>query len=170
VSEHITWFREININIMRSPTYFTTNKNKILYCMLFLENDVATQWYLRTSNDAKLKSEIFEEFREFLLNLIANFANRRLLAYERWKNARQKSNQKIIAFKKYLDELKTYLSSLLEKHRIYIFLIKLKLNLKVKILDINIVLNIRNELLTIIIMQEQTLNRIREASLSSFNN
>jgi len=68
---------------MRSLTYFITNKNKILYCMLFLKNDVATQWYLKTSNDAKLKNEIFEEFREFLLNLIANFANRRLLIYER---------------------------------------------------------------------------------------
>ncbi len=88
VSKHITWFREIDINMMRSSTYFTTNKNKILYCMLFLKNNVTTQWYSRTSNDAKLKSETFEEFREFLLNLIANLANRRLLVYERWKNVR----------------------------------------------------------------------------------
>jgi len=50
------------------------------------------------------------------------------------------------------------------------FLIKLKSNLKVKILGINSVLDTRNELLTIIIMQEQTLNRIREASLNSFDN
>ncbi len=137
---------------MRFLTYFITNKNKILYCMLFLKNDVATQWYSRTSNGAKLKSETFEEFKEFLLNLIANSINRRLLVYERWKNARQKLDQKIIAFKKYLDELKIYLLSLLEKHRIYIFLIKLKSNLKVKILDINNVLNTRDELLAIIIM------------------
>ncbi len=152
VSEHIIWFCEIDINMMRFLTYFTTNKNKILYCMLFLENDVVTQWYSRTSNDAKLKSEIFEEFRQFLLNLIANLANRRLLVYERWKNARQKLDQKVIAFKRYLNELKTHLLSLLEKHRIYMFLAKLKSNLKVKILGINNVLNIRDELLAIIIM------------------
>jgi hypothetical protein len=48
------------------------------------------------------------------------------------------------------------------------FLIKLKPNLKVKILDIDSVSNIRDELLAIIIMQEQTLNRIREADASSF--
>jgi len=48
------------------------------------------------------------------------------------------------------------------------FLVKLKLNLKVKILDIDNVLNTRDELLIIVIMQEQTLNRIREAGLSSF--
>jgi len=50
------------------------------------------------------------------------------------------------------------------------FLIKLKPNLKVKILGINNVLNIRDELLAIIIMQEQTLNRIRKVDSSSFNN
>jgi hypothetical protein len=38
----------------------------------------------------------------------------------------------------------------------------------VKILDIDSVSNIRDELLAIIIMQEQTLNRIREADASSF--
>ncbi len=103
------------------------------------------------------------------MNLVANPANCRLLAYERWKNARQKSNQKIIAFKEYLNKLKTYLSSLLEKHRIYMFLIKFKSNLKVKILDINNVSNTCDELLTMIIMQEQTLNRIREVDLSSFD-
>jgi hypothetical protein len=81
-------------------TYFITNKNKILYCMLFLKNNVVTQWYLGTSNDAKLKSEIFKEFRKFLLNLIVNSTNCRFLIYEKWKNARQKSNQKIIIFKK----------------------------------------------------------------------
>ena len=69
-----------------------------------------------------------------------------------------------------MNELKTHLLSLLKKHRIYIFLIKFKSNLKVKILDIDNVLNIRDELLTIIIMQEQTLNRIREVNLSSFDN
>jgi len=68
---------------MRFSTYFITNKDKILYCMLFLENDVVTQEYLRTNNDAKLKSEIFEEFRKFLLNLVVNLANCRLLVYER---------------------------------------------------------------------------------------
>jgi hypothetical protein len=60
--------------------------------------------------------------------------------------------------------------SLLKKHRIYIFLIKLKSNLKVKILNINNVSNICNKFLAIIIMQEQTLNRIRKVDLSSFNN
>jgi hypothetical protein len=60
----------------------------------------------------------------------------------------------MIVFKEYLDKLKTHLLSLLKKHKIYIFLIKLKLNLKVKILNIDNVLNIRNKLLAIIIMQK----------------
>ncbi len=69
-----------------------------------------------------------------------------------------------------MNELETYLLSLLKKHKIYIFLIKLKSNLKVKILDIDNVSNICDELLAIIIMQKQTLNRIREVDLRSFDN
>jgi len=68
-----------------------------------------------------------------------------------------------------LNKLEIYLLSLLKKHRIYIFLIKFKSNLKVKILNIDKILNIRDKLLAIIIMQKQTLNRIREASLNSFD-
>jgi len=49
------------------------------------------------------------------------------------------------------------------------FLVKFKSNLKVKILDINNLLSICNELLAMIIMQEQTLNRTRKASASNFN-
>jgi len=60
--------------------------------------------------------------------------------------------------------------SLLEKHRIYIFLIKLKSNLEVKILDINSVLDICDKLLAITIIQKQTLNRIRKVDSSSFDN
>ena len=59
---------------------------------------------------------------------------------------------------------------LLEKHKIYIFLVKFKLDLKVKILDINTMLNTRNKLLTITIMQKQTLNCIRKVDANNFKN
>jgi len=76
----------------------------------------------------------------------------------------------MIVFKKYLNKLKIYLLSFLKKHRIYIFIIKFKLNLKVKILDIDNVLDIRDKLLTITIMQKQILNCIRKTNASNFNN
>ncbi len=63
--------------------YFITNKNKILYCILFLKNNVVMHQYLKTSNNTKLKSKIFKEFRKLLLNLIANSTNCRLLVYKR---------------------------------------------------------------------------------------
>jgi len=69
-----------------------------------------------------------------------------------------------------LNKLEIYLLSLLKKHRTYIFLVKLKLDLKVKILDIDSVLNIRDKFLTITIMQEQTLNCTRKANASNFDN
>jgi len=57
-----------------------------------------------------------------------------------------------------------------EKYRIYIFLIKFKSNLKVKILDIDSISNICNKFLTIIIIQEQTLNCTRKIDANSFEN
>jgi len=57
-----------------------------------------------------------------------------------------------------------------EKYRIYIFLVKFKSDLKVKILDIDSVSNTCNKFLTIIIMQKQTLNCTRETDISSFRN
>jgi len=69
-----------------------------------------------------------------------------------------------------LNKLETYLLLLLKKHRIYIYLTKLKSNLKVKILDIDNVSNICDKLLTITIIQEQTLNRTCKVDASNFNN
>jgi len=76
----------------------------------------------------------------------------------------------MIVFKNHLNKLKIYLLLFLTKYRIYMFLIKFKLNLKVKILDIDNVSNICNKLLAIIIIQKQTLNCICEVNVSNFNN
>jgi len=50
------------------------------------------------------------------------------------------------------------------------FLVKFKLDLKVKILNIDNISNTCDKLLIIIIMQEQTLNRTRKVDANSFNN
>jgi len=58
----------------------------------------------------------------------------------------------------------------LKKYRIYIFLTKFKLNLKIKILKINNILNICNKLLAIIIIQKQILNCICKVDANNFKN
>ena len=102
--------------------------------MLAVKGDPADQWYTHI-NKYGLAIQIFESFKTFLLNIISDPANRRLLAYKRWEQSRQRADQKVIVFKAYLKELESYLSLFSEEYKANIFLIKLKDNLKNKILS-----------------------------------
>ncbi len=116
-----------------------------------------------------MQSKILAKFREFLLNLIIDSINCCFLIYENKINARQKLNQKIIVFKNYLNKLKIYLLSLSKKYKIYIFLAKLKSKLKSKILNIDNISNMREKLLTIVIMQKQNINCLRITNKTTQN-
>ena len=65
----------------------------------------------------------------------------------------------MLAFKTHLKKLKTQLFEFNQKHKIMIFLTKLKQNLKFKILNIDNVLRSRKNILTLIIMQKKTIKR-----------
>ena len=61
----------------------------------------------------------------------------------------------MLAFKAHLEKLKTQLFKFNQKHKIMIFLTKLKQNLKSKILNIDNVLKSRKNILTLTIMQKK---------------
>ena len=109
----------------------------------------------------------FESFRQFLLNL---FADRRLLACEKWDDARQRSDQKVSGFKAYLEELETWLPPLPEEFRADIFFAKLKPELKSRLLSTGHVQQQREEILAQAIMQEKILERARAGSGGSHSN
>ena len=77
---------------------------------------------------------IFDDFENFLLNLIVDSINRWLNAYERWKNVKQNLNQKIIVFKIYLKNLKSYLFLFEEIHKTFFFSLNFVMNLNKKFL------------------------------------
>ena len=108
------------------------------------------------------------------MNLITNLINRWLIVYERWKNVKQNSNQKISIFKTYLKNLKNYLFDFFENQKTFYFLIKLRSKFKQKIFDTNNVLKTRENILNIVIMQKKNLKRTRENNdnnnLNSNNN
>ena len=109
VNEHVRWFREIDIKYMMSLEYFFINVIKIVYCMQFLKDDSTVQWYQHVNENALLSKKFYAKFMTFLLNLITDLINRRLFVYERWKEIKQKSDQKMLAFKTHLKKLKTQL-------------------------------------------------------------
>ena len=65
----------------------------------------------------------------------------------------------MLAFKTHLKKLKTQLFKFNQKHKIMIFLTKLKQNLKFKILNIDSVSKSRKNILTLTIMQKKTIKR-----------
>ena len=92
VDEHVRWFREIDIKYMMNLEYFFIDVIKIVYCMQFLKNDSTVQWYQHVNENALLSKKSYAKFMTFLLDLITDSINRRLLVYERWKEIKQKSD------------------------------------------------------------------------------
>ena len=95
----------------------------------------------------------------FLFNLITNFINRRFFVYKRWKKIKQKFDQKMFAFKTHLKKLKIQLFKFSQKYKVMIFLMKLKQNLKFKILNIDNVSRSRENILILTIMQKKMIKR-----------
>ena len=159
VGEHVRWFREADIKYMMSPEYFPSDMAKIVYCMQSLEGDPAVQWYQHVDGGALLPEKTYAGFMAFLLDLVADPINRRLLAYERWEEAKQRPDQKVLAFKAHLEELEAQLPEFSQEHKAMIFLAKLKQDLKSKILSTGSVPRSREDILALAIMQEKTMER-----------
>ena len=168
--EHTHWFQDATLQIARSPSYFRSDRDKLLYLMPSLEGDPRTQWYHHTKDGAELEGLSYEFFKQFCLNLIADPVNRRLAAYERWEEARQLSNQKVTTFKAYLEELEGHIPDFEETHRAFFFLSKLRSELKTKILGTGQVPQTREGILGVAIMQEKNLERTRGGGGGSNSN
>lgn len=160
--EHMRWFRDVDIKFIMSPEYFTTDRDKIIFCMQSLEGDPATQWY-QYFGAHDVAQITFAKFKEFLLDLVADPVNRRLAAYERWEEAKQRADQKVSVFKAALEDIEAQLPPFSEEHRANFFLAKLRPALKDKILSTGNVPRQREEILAQAIMQEKVLERGRPA-------
>ena len=132
--------------------------------MQFLESDSIIQWFTHIFDDETITIDqvIYLKFEQFLLNLIIDSVNRRLIVYKKFDATHQKIDQKINVFKIYLKKIKKKLFFFDEYHKIMLFLAKLIPMLKNKLLIMKNVFNIKKIILFKIIMQKITLNRTRE--------
>ena len=105
---------------------------------------------------------IYLKFEQFLLDLITDSVNRRLIIYEKFDTTHQKTDQKVSVFKIYLEEIKKEQFSFDEYHKVMLFLTKLTSVLKNKLLIMRNVFSIRKTILFKVIMQETILNRTRD--------
>ena len=87
-NEYIRWFKEIEIEILRCFDYFFIEKTKILWVMFSLNENSQIQWFQHINENFELTRIIFENFKQFLLNLIFDFVNRKLFVYEKFENVK----------------------------------------------------------------------------------
>ena len=99
--KHRHWMRDAKLIFIKNFDYFSNDRTKILWCMTFLIDDSQTQWFNHCVNDLKLNDVIFDDFENFLLNLIVDSMNRRLNVYERWKKL-NKIRIKKLRFSKFI--------------------------------------------------------------------
>ena len=153
-NEHQRWFRNAKIKMMNISKYFVINKIKILWCMQFLKNDSIIQWFTHIFDDETITIDqiIYLKFEQFLLNLIVDSINRRLIVYEKFDAIHQKIDQKINVFKTYLKEIKKKLPLFDEYHKVMLFLTKFISMLKNKLLIMKNVSNTKKAILFKIIM------------------
>ena len=168
--EHIRWFQNARIEFLTCSNYFRDDRAKILWCMRFLKRDPQSQWFIRTKDEEDLKSISYDYFKSFLLNLVADSVNRRLIVYENWERTRQRSNQKVSDFKSELEEYEIHLPSFEKVHRINFFFCKLLSSLKEKLLSIEKMPTTREDLFAKTIMLKKTLKRERRTNDNSANN
>ena len=169
-SEHIRWFREIEIEMLTCSSYFLNDRSKILWCMSSLQRNSQSQWFNRINDDKDLKNISYDYFKFFLLNLVADSMNRRLVVYENWERARQRSNQKVSSFKNELEKYETHLSSFDTIHSINFFFCKLLSSMKKKLLNIEKVSTIRKNLFAKIVMLKKIIERERRTDSRVQNN
>ena len=129
--------------------------------MFSLNENSQIQWFQYINENFELTKIIFENFKQFFLNFVFDFVNRKFLVYEKFESVKQLFNQKIFVFKIYLKKTKSHLFKFIETYRANFFLIKLNAKLKFKILNIDEIFNTREKILIKIIMQKKTLKRTR---------
>ena len=95
---------------------------------------------------------IYLKFEQFMLNLVVDSVNRRLIVYEKFDTIHQKIDQKVSVFKTYLKKIEKELSLFDEYHKAMLFLVKLISVLKNKLLIMKNVFNIKKTILFKVIM------------------
>ena len=153
-NEHQRWFRDAKIKMMNASEYFVIDKVKILWCVQFLKDDSAIQWFIHTFDGETIAADqvIYLKFEQFLLDLVTDSINRQLIVYEKFDATHQKIDQKVSVFKIYLKEIKKELSSFDEYHKAMLFLVKLTSVLKNKLFIMRNVSNTRETILFKVIM------------------
>ena len=119
-----------------SPIEFATNRSKVGWAATFLRKEPANNWHrLRKNKPREIDSMTWDQYIEFLDNLLLQPEAKRLLDSSKYNEAKQGEKQSILSFVNYLEELEANLEPLSERQKTENLFNKCHKDIRRKLLD-----------------------------------
>ena len=88
LKKHKKWTRSVVRNFELSSNYFSNEEKKINFVVIWLRDTSTTRWKIYENAHSNLfDTWIWKNFNDYLLNLIENSKNRRLIIFMKYLNA-----------------------------------------------------------------------------------
>lgn len=109
------WTRSAKVTFESSPKFFPTENHKVRWCQPYLRDSPATRWdNYKEANPTVLDTWTFEQFAQYLVNLMESPENRRLTTAAKYSHAKQGPTQSVSDFVAYLETLEADLEAFTE--------------------------------------------------------
>lgn len=116
LKEHTNFMWQCDVNFRRDPRQFSDDASKVLYAMQYLRAEPRDRWRAQEATFGRDQAT-WQEFSDFLLDLIQNPVNRLLTQAQRYSDARQKPNQSVHSYVTYVENLEDELEPYSEDQR-----------------------------------------------------
>ena len=154
--------RECEIAFHLSPHNFADSGTKIMWAMQYLEGDARDAWWTQYDRGILAQGTTWDDFKEFLLNLINDPTHRGLDAATKYANARQQPGQSIRQFATYLESLEQELPTYTDEQRAHHLFAKLREDLRTHITNFHNVPTDRESLISLGSTLEKNVKSSRE--------
>lgn len=116
------------------PEGYRHQRTQVTWAVLWLDDEPAQHWdrYLKNGGTPDIS---FEEYHQFLHNLLQDPANRRREAMLRYETARQRPGQPIRAFVNYLEELEEELDPFNERQKADSLFVKMAPTMRQRLIE-----------------------------------
>jgi hypothetical protein len=132
VKEARDFIRALEIIFAISGDVYTTERERVLYGVMFLAGEAHEQWHLQ-HRVTELEGYTFEDFKTFVKDAVADPANRTVSVTLQHERMRQRENQTVRNFATELDSVEDQLPPYSEEQRVRHLLAKLQPTLRTEI-------------------------------------
>lgn len=114
LEEHRVWVRSAKSSFEWAPYSFPSERDRINHAEMSLRGKARDHWFIQLSAPGGY-DYTWDEFTEFLKNLISDPLNRELDVVQRYTDAKQRAGQKVKEFELYLADLESRMETMTPK-------------------------------------------------------